>query len=152
MRPPRKAKGLSSKSEGMVRARASKDRSVRFLGWLKMDELDPVIRGADLIPSLYEPRTKNAQIATPGKLLTAMSLSIPTLVPAGSFQAEIVKRFKCGLVVDWKNGADVREAIVLVMKTVLRRRVHRLKGGDELQYGVVHRVSHIGDGPGQDLL
>ena len=97
--------------EGMVRDRASKDRSVKFLGWLKMDELNPVIMGADLIPSLYEPRTKNAQIATPGKLLTAMSLSIPTLVPAGSFQAEIVKRFKCGLVVDWKNGADVREAI-----------------------------------------
>lgn len=97
--------------EGSVRERASKDPSVKFLGWLKMDELEPVIGEADLIPSLYEPRTRNAQIATPGKLLTAMSLSIPTLVPSGTYQAEIVEKFRCGLAVDWKSAADVRGAI-----------------------------------------
>lgn len=94
-----------------VRERAARDPSVKFLGWLKMEDLEPVMRSADLIPSLYEPKTKNAQIATPGKLLTAMSLSIPTLVPAGSYQAEIVERHRCGLVVDWKSVGDVRSAI-----------------------------------------
>ena len=97
--------------EGPVRQRASVDPSVKFLGWLKMEDLEPEIRRADLIPSLYEPKTKNAQIATPGKLLTALSLSIPTLVPSGSYQAEIVEKFRCGLVVDWRSPSDVREAI-----------------------------------------
>ncbi len=97
--------------EAQVKERASKDPSVKFLGWLKMSDLEPEIRRADLIPSLYEPKTKNAQIATPGKLLTAMSLSIPTLVPSGSYQAEIVERFRCGLVVDWSSASDVREAM-----------------------------------------
>ena len=97
--------------EGSVRERAARDPSVKFLGWLKMSDLDPEIRRSDLIPSLYEPKSKNAQIATPGKLLTAMSLSIPTLVPSGSYQAEIVRRFGCGLVVDWTRATDVREAI-----------------------------------------
>ena len=98
--------------EPYVREAASADASIRFLGWLKMDELEPLIVQADLIPSLYEPKTRNAQIATPGKLLTAMSLSIPSLVPAGTFQAEIVERFGCGVAVDWRDVGDVRTAIM----------------------------------------
>ena len=97
--------------EGLVRQAASKSDAVRFLGWLKMEALDPEIRRADLIPSLYEPRTRNALMATPGKLLTAMSLAIPTLVPAGTYQAEIVQRHQCGIVVEWKDPGDVREAV-----------------------------------------
>jgi len=98
--------------EPYVREAASGDPSIRFLGWLKMDDLEPVIVQADLIPSLYEPKTRNAQIATPGKLLTAMSLSIPSLVPAGTYQAEIVARFHCGIVVNWQEAGDVRGAIM----------------------------------------
>lgn len=98
--------------EDFVKEAAAKTPSVRFLGWLKMGELEGVISDADLIPSLYEPRTKNAVIATPGKLLTAMSLSLPSLVPAGTYQAELVEKYSCGLVVDWKDAADVRRAIV----------------------------------------
>jgi len=98
--------------EHYVREAASGDAKIRFLGWLKMEDLEPVIGQADLIPSLYEPRTRNAQIATPGKLLTAMSLSIPSLVPAGTYQAEIVERFHCGIVVKWQDVGDVRRAIM----------------------------------------
>ena len=96
---------------GWVRDAAARNPSTKFLGWLSMDRLRPLIAEADLIPSLYEPRTKNAVLATPGKLMTAMSLSIPSLVPAGTFQAEIVERYRCGIVVDWRKVADVRGAI-----------------------------------------
>jgi glycosyltransferase involved in cell wall biosynthesis len=96
---------------GLVEEAAARNPSVRYLGWLKMEDLQPVIEGADLIPSLYEPKSRNALMATPGKLLTAMSLSIPTLVPKGTYQAEIVEKFGCGLVVDWKDVGDVRRAI-----------------------------------------
>lgn len=97
--------------EGWVREAAARNQSIKFLGWLKMRDLDPAIRDADLIPSLYEPKTKNAAIATPGKLLTAMSLSVPSLVPAGTYQAEIVEKYRCGLVVDWRDVTDVRQAV-----------------------------------------
>lgn len=96
---------------GFVKDAEARNPSIRYLGWLKMEDLRPVIEGADLIPSLYEPRTRNALMATPGKLLTAMSLSIPSLVPRGTYQAEIVERYGCGLVVDWKDPGDVRKAI-----------------------------------------
>jgi glycosyltransferase involved in cell wall biosynthesis len=100
--------------EAWVRESAARNPSIRFLGWLKMGDLEPIIEDADLIPSLYEPRTKNAVIATPGKLLTAMSLSLPSLVPSGTYQAEIVEAYHCGIVVDWKNVADVRKALQLL--------------------------------------
>jgi len=97
--------------EHFVRDAAAKNPSIEYLGWLKMPELEPLIEEADLIPSLYEPRTRNAKIATPGKLLTAMSLSIPSLVPAGTYQAELVEKYACGIVVDWTDVGDVRRAI-----------------------------------------
>jgi len=100
--------------EGWVREAASKNPPIRFVGWLRMDDLTPLIVQADLIPSLYEPKTKNAMIATPGKLLTAMSLSVPSLVPKGTYQAEIVEKYQAGLVVDWTDVADVRGAIRLL--------------------------------------
>ncbi len=97
--------------EGWVREAAARNPSVKFLGWLRMKDLEPVIASADLIPSLYEPRTKNAAIATPGKLFTAMSLSVPSLVPSGTYQAEIVDEYGCGIVVDWEDVGDLRRAI-----------------------------------------
>jgi glycosyltransferase involved in cell wall biosynthesis len=97
--------------EPFVRSAAARNPSIRFVGWLKMEDLEPLITDADLIPSLYEPRTHNARIATPGKLLTAMSLSIPSLVPYGTYQAELVEKYRCGVVVDWKDAEDVRRAI-----------------------------------------
>lgn len=97
--------------QGWVEEAAARDPSIRFLGWLKMNALESVIREADLIPSLYEPRTRNAKLATPGKLLTAMSLSVPSLVPGGTYQAEIVEKYGCGLVVDWNDAGEVRTAI-----------------------------------------
>jgi glycosyltransferase involved in cell wall biosynthesis len=97
--------------EDWVKESAARYPSIRFLGWLKMQDLEPLLEEADLLPSLYEPRTKNAMIATPGKLLTAMSLSVPCLVPSGTYQAEIVENYHCGLVVDWKDVNEVRQAI-----------------------------------------
>jgi glycosyltransferase involved in cell wall biosynthesis len=94
-----------------VEEQARQNPSIRFLGWLKMKDLEPVIAEADLIPSLYEPKSRNALIATPGKLMTAMSLSIPSLVPEGTYQAEIVEEHGCGVVVDWNDVGSVREAI-----------------------------------------
>lgn len=98
--------------EPYVLEASARNPSIKYFGWLTMERLEPLIRQADLIPSLYEPRTKNAQLATPGKLLTSMSLSLPSLVPAGSYQAEVVEKWGCGVVVDWHDPEEVRGAIV----------------------------------------
>ena len=114
---------------GFVGAASAKDPAIKYLGWLKMSDLEPVIEEADLIPSLYEPKTRNALMATPGKLFTAMSLSIPSMVPRGTYQAEIVEKFKCGVVVDWKDPEDVRKWI-------------RELAADDRLYGELSRASY----------
>jgi glycosyltransferase involved in cell wall biosynthesis len=102
--------------EWLVKERSKSDPRIEYAGWLPMSRLEPLIRKADLIPSLYEPRSRNAQLATPGKLLKSMSLSVPSLVPSGSYQAEIVERFGCGMVVKWDDVVGVREAIQKLSK------------------------------------
>ncbi len=99
------------KLERWVRKAAESIPAVKFLGWLSMAELDSRIGEADLIPSLYEPGTKNTQLSTPGKLLTSLSVSVPVLVPAGTHQAELVKRYGCGVEVTWGRIGEITEAL-----------------------------------------
>ncbi len=104
--------------EKWVRAAEMRNPHIRFAGWLKMSELTPLIQEADLIPSLYEPRTTNAQLATPGKFLKSLALSLPALVPKGSYQGEIVDKYGCGFTVEWGNVGEIRRAILSLSKDV----------------------------------
>lgn len=97
--------------EGELRGVSRSNPNIKFLGWLTVKELRPLIYEADVLPSLYEPRSENVQISTPGKLLTSMSLGIPSLVSAGSYQEELVRRYGCGLVVEWGNLEALTDAL-----------------------------------------
>jgi len=97
--------------EGVVRDAERDHHNIKYLGWLETAEIEVEARESDLIPTLYEPRNKNAQLAIPGKLMTAMSLSTPALVPAGSYQAQVVDQFKCGLVVNSQSLDEVLYSI-----------------------------------------
>jgi glycosyltransferase involved in cell wall biosynthesis len=98
--------------ESWVLSEARQNPKVVFLGWLGMPQLEEATLRSDVIASLYEPRTRNAVLATPGKLLNAMSVSLPTLVPSGTYQAEIVQRYGCGEVVEWGDVESVRRALL----------------------------------------
>jgi glycosyltransferase involved in cell wall biosynthesis len=97
--------------EGQIRKLQEDFQNIKYVGWLDTKQIDLEARNSDLLPTLYEPRNMNAKLAIPGKLMTSMSLAMPALVPAGSFQATVVSRFSCGLVVDVKNSSEVLEAI-----------------------------------------
>jgi glycosyltransferase involved in cell wall biosynthesis len=97
--------------EGWVSDLAKEKGNVRFLGWLSVRDLDREIDGSDLIPSLYAPKTRNIRLSTPGKLLASMAISEPALVPSGTHQAELVRRYGCGLEVPWGDVQRIREAL-----------------------------------------
>ncbi len=94
-----------------VTAAAKSWGNVQFLGWLNVKDLDRVVQDADLIPSFYSPTTANILLSTPNKLLKSFSMSVPAMVAAGTFQAEIVSKFGCGLVVPWGKPEEVGNAI-----------------------------------------
>ena len=89
-----------------------KYNNIKYLGWISTSEIDHLVKEADLIPSLYVPDNINNILASPGKLFTAMEHGVPALVPEGSYQANIVRKYKCGIVVDMNDMAKVREAII----------------------------------------
>jgi glycosyltransferase involved in cell wall biosynthesis len=95
----------------IVKIIEKKYNNIKYLGWISVSEIDRLVKEANLIPSLYIPDSINHILASPGKLFTAMAHGIPVLVPEGSYQARIVKKYECGIVVDMKNVAKVREAI-----------------------------------------
>jgi glycosyltransferase involved in cell wall biosynthesis len=84
--------------------------NIKYLGWVSTSEIERIIKQADLIPSLYTPDNINNILASPNKLFTCMSEGIPVLVPKGSYQAVIVKRYNCGLVVDMNNIPEIKNA------------------------------------------
>jgi len=97
--------------ESQIRRMEENLQNIKYLGWLDSKQIDAEARDSDLIPTLYEPKNENAQLAIPGKLMTAMSLSMPALVPTGSFQATVVSHFNCGLVVDIRNQSEALDAV-----------------------------------------
>jgi glycosyltransferase involved in cell wall biosynthesis len=95
----------------MVKNIEKKYSNVKYLGWISTSEIDRLVKKADLIPSLYMPDNINQILASPGKLFTAMAHGIPVLVPEGSYQAKIVEKYGCGIVVDMNDTIKVREVI-----------------------------------------
>jgi glycosyltransferase involved in cell wall biosynthesis len=89
-----------------------KYNNIKYLGWISTSEIDHLVKEADLIPSLYMPDNINHILASPGKLFTAMGHGVPALVPEGSYQANIVKKYECGIVVDMNDTAKIRETII----------------------------------------
>jgi glycosyltransferase involved in cell wall biosynthesis len=95
----------------IVKNLEKKYNNIKYLGWISTSDIDHLVKKADLIPSLYMPDNINHILASPGKLFTAMVHGVPVLVPEGSYQARIVKKFGCGIVVDMNDTAKVREVI-----------------------------------------
>jgi glycosyltransferase involved in cell wall biosynthesis len=96
---------------GWLKESERADRNVRLLGWLSIPELTSRIRDADLIPSLYDPSFLNIRLSVPGKFLTAISLSVPVLVPSGTHQGTLAREFGCGIVAAWNDTGETRRAI-----------------------------------------
>jgi len=99
-----------------VASAARESKNIEFLGWLSLTELNTVIEKADLIPSYYEPKTTNILLSTPNKLLRSFALATPALVASGTFQAEIVGRYGCGLTVTWGRAEEVRDAVATLAR------------------------------------
>ena len=86
-------------------------KNVKYLGWISISQINKLLKQVDLIPSLYIPNNINQILASPGKLFMAMANGIPVLVPTGTYQAKIVRKYKCGIIVNIDDLNEIREAI-----------------------------------------
>lgn len=89
-----------------------KYKNIKYLGWISPSEINRLLKKVDLIPSIYIPDNINHILASPGKLFTAMANGIPVLVPEGSYQAKITKKYNCGIVVNINDIDEIKKAIL----------------------------------------
>ncbi|MBN2013945.1 MAG: glycosyltransferase family 4 protein [Candidatus Altiarchaeota archaeon] len=83
-----------------------------FIGRLKYDEILAYTQKADMLFALYDPNIKNNIFASPNKLFEAMMLSKPIIVSDKTFMADIVKKERCGFVVDYRDTNSIKNAII----------------------------------------
>jgi len=86
----------------------------RFLGYVSHDNSLKELSRSHVTFAIYDPSTKNNQLASPNKLFEAMALKTPLLVTEGSVMEEIVKRGKCGLGVKYSKNDAKQKLLYLI--------------------------------------
>lgn len=90
--------------------------NVTYLGWISMSEIDRVRQTAHLIPTLYLPININNVLATPAKFFTSISNGLPAVVPEGTYMAALVRKYKCGLIINAENVKSIRNLLRNLVK------------------------------------
>jgi glycosyltransferase involved in cell wall biosynthesis len=101
---------------GYVRTFALKHKNVQYLGWISPAEIETITnQKVDVIAILtdrfYVQSPLTHTLSSPRKLFTGMSKSLPVLVSEGGIMSDIVEKYRCGLVLDFKDIAKCRKDI-----------------------------------------
>lgn len=99
---------------------------VTFLGKLPHDEVIRISKQSDILFSLYDPFIPLNKYASSNKIFEAMMCELPILVSANTSMENVVLANNCGLVVDCRNKAQIKDAILkLKQSPELRRKLGR---------------------------
>lgn len=103
--------------EQMVQEEASKSLGkIRYIGKIPYDVVIEHTLTSNLLFSLYDPMIPLNKFASSNKLFEAMMSRKPVLVSKGTAMERIVKREKCGLIVDCNDPDEIRKAILYLMQ------------------------------------
>jgi glycosyltransferase involved in cell wall biosynthesis len=91
--------------EDEVKRRAAEDRRIRFLGWIDRERVMAEMAAADVILCPLDAANENYRIATPNRLLEAMSAARPVIATKGTLGGEMAEQIGCGLSIVWSAEA-----------------------------------------------
>jgi glycosyltransferase involved in cell wall biosynthesis len=105
--------------EEYAKALADSKKNIHYVGWLSNDQIDKLVsEGTDAIAILtdryYVSSPITHTLASPRKLFTGMAKGLPVLVSEGAFMSEVVERYKCGVVLDFKDISKCKKDIELL--------------------------------------
>jgi len=100
------------KDESILKPLFEKNKNVEYLGKIPYDKIIEYTYNSDLLFALYDPTIPNNKFASPNKLFEAMMCGKPIIVSAGTAMAKIVSDEKCGLVVNYENKMELKNAIL----------------------------------------
>jgi len=84
---------------------------IKYLGWVRADDIPTYTKLADAIVVLNDPRKRYDRLSTPVKVFEAMAAGVPVIVAKDTEAARIVEQERCGLAVEFGNVDALVSAI-----------------------------------------
>ena len=91
------------------------NKQLTFLGFMSHKETLELAKKADIMLLTYDTSYFNNRIGLPNKLFEAIARGNLILAPRHTYMGEIVVKEKIGIVVDYNNPAEIREAIKSIL-------------------------------------
>lgn len=103
---------------------ARERNNVEYLGFLNYDEVIKQEINSDILFAFYNPKLPNSRLASPNKLFEAMMCQKPIIINSKIAAASIVKKENCGIIVNYGNVSELKEALkVLSIDSNLREKL-----------------------------
>jgi len=106
--------------EEKIKKLIEKSKNITFLGKINYDTILSYTKSSDILFALYDPNVPNHKFSSPNKLFEAMMLGKPIIVNKGTSMDKIVKKEKCGLIIEYGNLSQIDETINKLKSVSLR--------------------------------
>lgn len=106
-------------------ARLLKQSNISYRGLLSRKESLTLEANSDVMMVLYDLGFRKNMLSSPNKIFEAMMCGIPLIT---NMEKEVVTEVDCGLVVDYYNLSQIRDAIILLKENVKLRKNMGLNG------------------------
>ncbi|MFB3889923.1 MAG: glycosyltransferase family 4 protein [Candidatus Bathyarchaeia archaeon] len=93
---------------------AGRHNNVEFLGRVPYDRVLELTHASDCVIAIYDPTVRNNVFASPNKLFESMLCAKPIIVSDGTAMSEVVRRERCGFVVEYGNVKQLKELILRI--------------------------------------
>lgn len=108
-------------------------KNVKYIGWLESyDEIISETRKADILFRFSDPFHPKTKYESPNKLFEAMMCGIPIIVSDQSSMAKIVRDENCGIVIQYGNIDEIKNAIQILKNN--KDQYYKLSNNGERAY------------------
>lgn len=110
-------------------------QDIKFLGRVyPYERALKIMAQSDVLFALYDPKDPNHKFSSPNKLFEAMMLAKPIIVSKNTNMDKTVKQYQCGIVVDYNNKEQLKDALLKLKK---------MKAGGNNFYGENGRKAYL---------
>ena len=120
--------GFGSLSNEIKKESEKNPEKIEFIGKINYEEVLKRTISADLLFSLYNSKVPSFKFASSNKLFEAMMCKKPILINKGTSMVNIVKEYKCGIIVDCENINEIHEVITYLKNNPKKRNMYGENG------------------------
>jgi len=107
----------TGKDLNFIKAASSKYTNIKYIGLLPYEEVIKETYKSDILFSFYDTAIPSNKYASSNKLFEAMMCGKPIIISDGNTMVNIVKKEDCGIIVNYGNVKEIKEAFSKLIKS-----------------------------------